>query len=116
MNAKTIAEKMFLMRGMFFDTKVGQELHVAKIESLILEAMEQIKKEAIENFLSGSRTYTTDDWKETRDRLKETKLAAYEECAEIAEEHNGCVDDRCFKSNCPVTIANELRAKAKELK
>jgi hypothetical protein len=40
---------------------------------------------------------------------QDIRQAALEEAAEIAEDHNGCTDNECFKRNCPVVIAERIR-------
>lgn len=42
--------------------------------------------------------------------FKEGFLVAQEQSAEIAEDHNGCINLKCFSSsNCGATIANQIR-------
>lgn len=49
-------------------------------------------------------------------RIAQAKREAFLESAEIADDHNGCVDRECLsKSNCGATIANKIRKKAEEL-
>ena len=83
---------------------------VSDIESLLTEAMEE---EGLKHDAERA------GWNNTL-RLKTdlAKADAFEEAAKIADEHNGCIERVCLDRglNCGVTIADQIRQLAKEIK
>lgn len=81
MTPKELAEKIFLMRGMFFDNKIGQEIHIKRLESLLQTAWSEAMEESYKAGEKSMRGYNDDIlvWKKVNE--------AYTRAAEVARNY-----------------------------
>lgn len=95
-----------------------QDELISVLESFAREAVERdhermsAKQTAIygESTMLNGRWVTNEElYKQPVDYIREARKEALEFCAELAAEHNGCVDKECLSnSNCGATISNKI--------
>lgn len=89
----------------------GKPFHVRYLNDYYDEGIRWITAQLDEAVREDRQTHN-EKVEEVRKEIYEEGFAAgIEKAAEVAENHNGCVDIECLsKSNCGATAANQIRA------
>lgn len=87
------------------------------IATAINKAREEAKRDAIIELCEGEDCFVANRMLESHAKgYREGHNEAIERAAEIADEHNGCVDIKCLReSNCGASIAQAIRSEAEKV-
>lgn len=109
-NAKSVAEKIFLARGMFFDNRIGVEIHIKRLQELLEESLKEAHSAGVEE---GKKLSTDLLRKQLERGYKAGYKDGLEEAAEIASDHALIKGPHIHKGFdfCVNQVAAEIRLK-----